>query len=175
VTIILRLARENPTWGYRRIQGELARMGVALAPSSVWAILDRHNVDPSPMRKGPSWNEFVRSQASSVLACDFFTVDTVLLKRLYVLFFIELDSRRVYVMGITAHPTGLWVVQQARNLSVMLANRAHPVKFLIRDRDTKFTSSFEGLPQVWLTSLLRGWSSRKGWNHAQEVPAGVQA
>jgi putative transposase len=143
VTIILRLAQENPTWGYRRIQGELARMGVALAPSSVWAILDRHNVDPSPMRTGPSWNEFLRSQASSALACDFFTVDTVLLKRLYVLFFIELDTRRVYVTGITAHPTGSWVVQQARNLSVVLADRAHPVKFLIRDRDAKFTSSFD--------------------------------
>ena len=143
VSIVLRLARENPTWGYRRIQGELARMGVALAPSSVWAILHRHNVDPSPMRAGPSWKEFLRSQASSALACDFFTVDTVLLKRLYVLFFFELDTRRVYVMGITAHPTGAWAVQQARNLSLVLANRAHPVKFLIRDRDTKFTASFD--------------------------------
>ena len=143
VSIILRLARENPSWGYRRIQGELARMGVALAPSSVWAILHRHNVDPSPMRTGPSWKEFLRSQASSALACDFFTVDTVLLKRLYVLFFIELDTRRVYVMGITAHPTGAWVVQQARNLTMVLTDRAHPVKFLIRDRDTKFTSSFD--------------------------------
>src|ERR1019366_6850833 len=90
VAIILRLARENPSWGYRRIQGELARLGVALAPSSVWAILHRHNIDPSPMRTGPSWKEFLRIQASSMLACDFFTVDTVLLKRLYVLFFIEL-------------------------------------------------------------------------------------
>ena len=142
VAIILRLARENPTWGYRRIQGELARMGVVLAPSSVWTILRRHNIDPSPMRTGRSWQEFLRSQASSMLACDFFTVDTVLLKRLYVLFFIELDTRRVHMMGITAHPTGAWVVQQARNLSVVLADRAHPVRFLIRDRDAKFTSSF---------------------------------
>jgi transposase InsO family protein len=143
VAIILRLARENPTGGYRRIQGELDRMGVVLAPSSVWAIWRRHGIDPSPMRTDPTWTEFLRSQASSMLACDFFSVDTVLLKRLYVLFFIELDTRRVYVMGITAHPTGSWAVQQARNLSVMLANRAHPVKFLIRDRDTKFTSSFD--------------------------------
>ncbi len=90
------------------------------------------------MRTGPSWNKFLRNQASFALACDFFTVDTVLLKRLYVLFFIELDTRRVNVMGTTSHPTGAWAVQQARNLSVMLANRAHPVKFLIRDRDTKF-------------------------------------
>ncbi|MGA7419709.1 MAG: integrase core domain-containing protein, partial [Acidimicrobiales bacterium] len=152
VTIILRLASENPTWGYRRIQGELARMGVALAPSSVWAILHRHKVDPSPMRTGPSWNEFLRSQASSALPCDFFTVDTVLLKRLFVLFFIELHTRRVYVMGITAHPTGSRTVQQARNLSLMLANRAHSIKFLIRDRDTKFTSSFD---EVFRSECIR--------------------
>ena len=143
VAIILRLARENPTWGYRRIQGELATMGVVLAPSSVWAILRRHGVDPSPMRRGPTWSEFLRSQASSMLACDFFSVDTVLLKRLYVLFFIELDTRRVHVAGVTARPTGYWVVQQARNLTMALEGRAHPVEFLIRDRDAKFTSSFD--------------------------------
>src|SRR5665213_3947018 len=155
VSTVLRLARENPSWGYRRIHGELARVGVALAPSSVWVILHRHNVDPSPMRTGPSWNEFLQSQASSALACDFFTVDSVLLKRLYVLFFIELDTRRVYVMGITAHPTGSWTVQQARNLSVMLANRAHPVKFLIRDRDTKFTSSFDEIFRSECIRIIR--------------------
>ena len=103
----LRLARENPTWGYRRIHGELARSGVILAPSSVWAILRRHNIDPSPMRTGPTWNEFLRTQASSMLACDFFSVDTVLLSRIYVLFFIELDTRPVYVTGVTAHPIGM--------------------------------------------------------------------
>ncbi len=106
VSIVLRLAREHPTWGYRRIQGELATQGVALAPSSVWAILRRHSIDPSPMRTGPSWKEFLRNQASSLLACDFFTVDTVLLKRLYVLFFIELDTRQVYVTGVTPHRLG---------------------------------------------------------------------
>jgi len=111
VAIVLRLARENPTWGYRRIQGELATMGVVLAPSSVWAILRRHGVDPSPMRRGPTWAEFLSTQASSMLACDFFSVDTVLLRRLYVLFFIELDTRRVHVTAVTAHPTGSWVVQ----------------------------------------------------------------
>ena len=143
VAIILRLARENPTWGYRRIHGELARTGIVLAPSSVWTILGRNGIDPSPMRSGPTWSEFLRSQASSMLACDFFSVDTVVLKRLYVLFFIELDTRRVYVIGITAHPTGSWVVQQARNLTMALEDRAHRVKFLIRDRDTKFTSRFD--------------------------------
>jgi len=143
VAIILRLARENPTWGYRRIQGELATMGVVLAPSSVWAILRRHGVDPSPMRSGPTWAELLRSQASSMLACDFFSVDTVLLKRLYVQFFIELDTRKVYMTGVTAHPILSWVVQQARNLAMVLEDRVIPVHFLIRDRDTKFTSSFD--------------------------------
>jgi len=145
VSIILRLARENPTWGYRRIQGELATMGVVIAPSSVWAVLRRHGVDPSPMRSGPTWAEFLRSQASSMLACDFFSVDTVLLKRLYVLFFIELESRRVHVTGVTAHPTGSWAAQQARNLTMAMEDPVHPVRFLIRDRDTKFTSSFDGV------------------------------
>jgi len=143
VAIILRLARENSTWGYRRIQGELARMGVVLAPSSVWTILRRLGVDPSPMRSGPTWAEFLCSQASSMLASDFFSVDTVLLKRLYVLFFIELDTRRVHVTGVTAHPAGSWVVQQARNLTMAMEDRVQPIKFLIRDRDTKFTSSFD--------------------------------
>ena len=143
VSIILRLARENLAWGYRRIQGELATMGVVLAPSSVWSVLRRHGVDPSPMRSGPTWAEFLSSQASSMLACDFFSVDTVLLKRLYVLFFIELDTRRVHLAGISAHPTGSWVVQQARNLTMVLEDRVQTVTFLIRDRDAKFTSSFD--------------------------------
>ncbi len=110
-------------------------MGVVLAPSSVWAILRRHKIYPCPLWAGPSWKEFLRSQASTMLACDFFTVDTVVLKRLSVLFFIELDTRRVYMMGIRAHPTGAWAVQQARNLSLQLVDRAHPIRFLIRDRD----------------------------------------
>jgi len=143
VAIVLRLARENPTWGYRRIQGELATMGIGLAPSTVWAILRRHGINPSPERTGPTWSEFLKSQASSMLACDFFTVDTVLLRRLYVLFFIESDTRRVYVSGVTANPAGVWVVQQARNLTMVLAKRARPVRFLVRDRDAKFTASFD--------------------------------
>jgi len=143
VQIVLRLARENSTWGYRRIHGELAKMGIRLAPSSVWAILRRHGVDPTSGRTGPSWAEFLRSQATSMLACDFFTVDTVLLHRLYVLFFVELDTRRDYLTGITASPVGAWVVQQARNLTMALADRPRPVEFLLRDRDAKFTASFD--------------------------------
>ncbi len=143
VEIVLRLARENPTWGYRRIQGELATMGIGLAPSSVWGILRRHGLDPSPRGSGPTWTDFLRAQASSMVACDFFTVDTVLRRRLYVLFFIELDTRRVYVNGIATNPVGAWVTQQARNLTMVLAERDRPVRFLLRDRDAKFTSSFD--------------------------------
>jgi putative transposase len=143
VAIILRFARENPAWGDGRIQGEPSRLGVVLAPSSVWAFLRRDGIDPSPMRAGPSWTEFLRTQPSSVLACDFFSVDTVLLKRLYVLFFIELDPRRVYVTGVTANPIGAWVVQQARNLSMVLVERVHPVRLLVRYRATEFTQQFD--------------------------------
>jgi transposase InsO family protein len=143
VQVVVRLARENPTWGYRRIHGELSVLGIDLAPASVWNILQRHGLDPSPDRTGPAWGQFLKAQATTMLACDFFTVDTVFLRRLYVFFFIELDTRRVFVSGATAHPTGAWVVQQARNLSYEITERAQPVKFLIRDRDTKFTASFD--------------------------------
>jgi transposase InsO family protein len=118
-------------------------MGVDLAASSVWNILQRHGLDASPGRKRPSWGEFLKVQATTILACDFFTVDTVLLRRLYVLFFIELETRKVFVTGVTAHPTGAWVVQQARNLAFELTERTQPVQFLIRDRDAKFTASFD--------------------------------
>lgn len=118
-------------------------MGVELAPSSVWSILKRHSIEPSPSRSGQSWSAFLRAQASSVLATDFVHVDTVLLRRLYVLFFIELDTRRVYFAGVTAHPINGWVTQQARNLSFALSQRATPARFLVRDRDTKFTANFD--------------------------------
>ena len=152
VQVVIRLARENPTWGYRRIHGELSVLGIDLAPASVWNILQRHGIDPSPKRAGPKWGEFLSAQATTMLACDFFTVDTVLLRRLYVLFFIELDTRRVYVTGVTAHPTGAWVIQQARNLSCELAQRARPVKFLIRDRDSKFTVGFD---EIFASDAIR--------------------
>jgi putative transposase len=143
--VVLRLAKENPQWGYRRIHGELATMGVVIAASSVWATLKRHGIDPSPRRSGPTWAEFLAAQAKGLMACDFFHVDTILLRRLYVLVFIHHDSRLVRIAGITAKPISDWVTQQARNLSMDLADHANAVKFLIRDRDTKFTASFDAI------------------------------
>jgi putative transposase len=141
--LVVRLAKENPTWGYRRIHGELTTIGIIIAPSSVWAILKRHGVEPSPRRSGSTWAEFLTAQAKGLMACDFFHVDTVLLRRLYVLVFIHHDTRVVRMAGVAAKPVSEWVTQQARNLSMDLANHANPVKFLIRDRDTKFTASFD--------------------------------
>jgi putative transposase len=109
--LVLRLAAENPTWGHRRIQGELVGLGYQVAASKVWKILHQAGVDPAPRRAGPTWQQFLTAQGRTIVACDFFTVDTVFLKRIYVLFFVEIATRRVHVIGVTAHPTGAWVAQ----------------------------------------------------------------
>src|SRR2546429_3895029 len=107
--LVLRLAAENASWGRRRIQGELVGLGYQVAASTVWKILHQARVDPAPRRAGPTWQQFLTTQAQTILACDFFTVDTVFLKRIYILFFMEIATRRVQVAGVTAHPTGAWV------------------------------------------------------------------
>ena len=139
--LVFRLARENPRWGYQRITGELIKLGFCLSPSTVRRLLASAGLEPAPRRTEMSWPVFLRQQAASMLACDFFTVETVALRRLYVLFFIELGSRRVHLAGCTANPTGSWVTQQARNLS--FAGLLERMRFLIHDRDSKFTASFD--------------------------------
>jgi hypothetical protein len=138
-------ARDNPTWGYRRIHGELVGVGYRVAPSTVWAILKDAGIDPARARAGPSWRQFLAAQAHSIIAVDFFHVETVLLRRLYVLFFIEHGTRRVHLAGVTTHPSGEWVAQQARNLLMDLDRRAEEPRFLARDRDTRFTAAFDAV------------------------------
>ena len=142
-TLVVRLARENPRWGYRRIQGELFKLGIRLAASTIAGILKDHGLRPAPRRSGPTWRVFLRTQAAHIVAADFFSVDTLLLTRLYVLFFIELGRRRVWITGVTAHPHGAWVTQQARNVTGDIADEGVTVTFLVRDRDAKYVAAFD--------------------------------
>jgi len=139
--LVLRFARENPRWGYPRIAGELQKLGLRVSPSTVRRLLLAAGLKPAPRRSGPSWREFLERQAASMIACDFFTVETISLRRIYVLFFIELESRYVHLAGCTTNPTGGWVTQQARNLSI--SGVFERMRFLIHDRDSKFTSAFD--------------------------------
>jgi putative transposase len=131
--------------GHRPIQGELVGLGYRIAHSTVWEILTKAGVDPAPRRCGPTWREFLSAQSEHIIACDFFSVDTVLLRRLYVLIFVEHGTRRLHVAGVTAKPTGEWAAQQAPNLAVRMEARLESLAFLIRDRDSNFTQAFDGV------------------------------
>lgn len=144
IEVLLRLAQENPTWGYSRLHGELLKLDFAIGRSTIRDILKRQHVPPAPQRAeaGTSWHDFLGHYKDQLLACDFFTVETALFKTLFVFFFIELGSRKVHFAGCTGHPTGAWVTQQARQLTWTLQDENKAIKFLIRDRDAKFTASF---------------------------------
>jgi putative transposase len=142
-----------PRWGYLRIAGELLKLGVHASPSTVRRLLLAAGLKPAPRRNGPSWREYLRQQATSMLACDFFTVETITLRRYYILFFIELGSRRVHFAGYTTNPTGGWVTQQARNLS--FTRLFERTSFLIHDRDNKFSASFDEVFQSEGIKVIR--------------------
>jgi putative transposase len=145
VALILRLARENPRWGYQRIQGELKNLGIQVSATSIRTVLLGNGLRPAPRRASVTWRAFLRAQAAAIVATDFFTVETVRLKTLYVLFLIELHTRRVRLAGVTDHPSGPWVVQRARELSIELERTEDTTmpRFLVRDRDSKFTRAFD--------------------------------
>ena len=143
--LIWRLARENPRWGYLRIVGELKKLGVTVSKTSVAMVLRRQGLPPAPRCEGPTWSEFLSAQAQGIVPTDFFHVDTVLLRRYYVLFVIELERRVVHVLGVTTNPNGPWVTQVARNFATDLEDTGQRFRFLIRDHDTKFTATFDAV------------------------------
>jgi putative transposase len=166
--LVLRLAAENPSWGYKRIHGELAGLGYTLSPSTVWNILRRHGIEPVPGRAGLTWREFLREQAAGIVECDFFTVDTIWLRRLYVFSFIELKRRRVHIAGVTAHPNGTWATQQARNVLRTLSAEGKRPQILIRDRDVKLTRAFDDfLRSQGVTVIRTPVAAPKGKAHAE--------
>jgi putative transposase len=153
--LILRLARENPSWGYVRIRGELIKLGYLVSATSIRNLLQKQGVPTSPRRSRLNWREFLRAQASAIVATDYFTVDTWNLKRLYVLFFMELATRRIVSFGVTANPNRDWVSQQARNLCWQLEERESQAKYLICDNDKKFPFAFDGVLAGEGVSVIR--------------------
>ncbi len=153
-SLIVRLARENPHWGYRRIVGELKGLGITVSATSVRKVLLQEGLQPAPERSDSSWRVFLRAQAASMLACDFLTVETAFLQRIYVLFFISLATRRIEYIASASNPDGRWVTQQARNFVMQLGDE-HPFRFLVHDRDTKFTHAFNEIFRTESIKVIR--------------------
>ena len=174
--LILRLARENPRWGCVRMEGELRKLGIRASATSVRTLLRAARLGPAPRRGGPTWAEFLRAQAQGIIACDFFTVETAWLRTLYVLVFIELGSRRIHLSPSTAHPDSAWVTQQARNLAIDLDGHLPAIRFLIRDRDTKFSRSFDTVLRAEGMRVIRTPIRAPNANaHAERVIETVRA
>jgi putative transposase len=157
VTLTLRLARENPRWGYKRIQAELKKLGIPVSATTIRTVLLGNGLRPAPRRASVTWRAFLRAQAAGIIATDFFTVETVRLKTLHVLFVIELHTRQVRVAGVTDHPNGPWVVQRARERSIAMESLdgASVPRFLLRDRDSKFTRAFDDVFAADGTQILK--------------------
>jgi hypothetical protein len=153
--LVVRIAQENTRWGYNRIHGELVKLGFDLDSKTVRNVLKRNGIPPAPKRRRSTWRTFLRHYKEQLLACDFFTVETIFLKRLYVLFFIEFDTRRVHFAGVTANPNNFWTTQQARQITWKLEEKQRTFRFLIHDRDTKFTRSFDNVFRSEGTDIVR--------------------
>ena len=169
--LILRLARETPTWGYRRIQGELLHLGHKIAKTTVWQILKDNGIDPSPNRSNVTWTGFLHSQAA--VACDFFTVDTAFLRRYYVLFFINVNTREVIFAGITANPTGPWTTQAARNLFLRHGEQLADSKALVRHRGSHFTANFDAVFRYEGLKILKTPIRRELLNNPHGCPVHI--
>jgi putative transposase len=172
------VARENPRWGYRRIQGELKKLGMSVSATTIRTVLLRNGLRPAPRRASVTWRAFLRAQAAAIVAIDFFTVETVRLKTLYILFSIELYTRRIRLAGVTDHPNGPWVVQRARELSMgreaeTTAETSAP-RFLVHDRDSKFTRAFDDVFAADSIQIIktRNYSGVCGGGGGVHVPAG---
>jgi transposase InsO family protein len=172
--LILQLARENAKWGHRRIQGELARLGHAIAASTVWEILNTAGINPAPRRAGPTWKEFLTNQAQGLIAVDFFHLDTALGRRLYGLTFLEHSTRRLHITGVTAHPTRAWAVQQARNVAADLGTRMESLRFLLRDRDSKYGQSFDAFEAEEIEIIMSAPRAPRMNAHCERVIGSIR-
>jgi transposase InsO family protein len=153
--LILRLARENSHWGYARIVGELRKLGITVSATLVRNVLARAGLSPAPERGASSWRSFLRQHGNTIVACDLFTVDTVWLRRLYVLFFVSIGTRRVEYVACTSKPNTVWMTQQARNLLMDLDDRSQRPRFVIHDRDTKFSHAFDAIFRSESIEIIR--------------------